>query len=80
LLGLSEQDSRLAVVVAGLKDDEVLVDLVDEPMLIVDAPRPTASQQVAQRLGLANPATGPRSASSTSRLTRLSVARSVRCQ
>ena len=43
------------VVMAGLKDDNVLaIDEIDQSMLVVDPPRPGAGQHVAQRLGLAD--------------------------
>jgi len=36
-------------------DERVFRDLIHEPMLVVDAPRPEALQFMAQRLGFADP-------------------------
>ena len=41
------------MVTASENPDLIRLDLVDEPMLLVNSPRPAASQLVLQRLGLA---------------------------
>jgi hypothetical protein len=43
-------------VVSGLQyDNIVVIDQVDEPMFVVDPPRPASFQDMAKRLGLSNP-------------------------
>ena len=49
--------SASLVVVTGLEDDQIIsVDEVDESMLFIDSPRPTALEHVTKLLGFTNAA------------------------
>ena len=66
------------VVVAGLKDDDVVVvDEIHDAVLLVDATRPRSGERMSELFGFAYAAKGSRALSSSSRLMRLRVVRSV---
>lgn len=59
MIGPDSTDRRSAVVVAGLQDHDVVpFDEVDEPVFLVDAPRPGSSECVTELLGFPDPGEG----------------------